>query len=280
MRTFRNAGAWKLFVIALMPMMPAHAESQPLDLAAISEPGLRACFAAIEPGQLEVDGIPFLVGDERIRVKPGESRHIDVPSRTCRTVHFLHFTEHAGDPIGAYAFVFASEDQVEVPLRCGLNIQDWWKPGVLPFAAQARSDILGAAEHPQPIAFWRLSVHNPQPDAQLEAIEVCNTHDLAVINLIAITVDDVARDTIGDVPLWVPGMDEERFLLAVLRQPDTQAGKAQACEELRIIGTVACVPTLAELLSDQPLSHAARLALEAMPYPEAGAALRDALPLV
>ena len=44
------------------------------------------------------------------------------------------------------------------------------------------------------------------------------------------------------------------------------------------IGTAESVPALAALLPDKDLSHMARYALERIPAPEAGAALRDALP--
>jgi len=54
--------------------------------------------------------------------------------------------------------------------------------------------------------------------------------------------------------------------------------KAQACFELKRVGTTRSVPILAELLADRQLSHAARDALTSMPYPEAAAALREALP--
>ena len=52
--------------------------------------------------------------------------------------------------------------------------------------------------------------------------------------------------------------------------------KCAACQKLRIIGTARCVPALAALLGEERTSHAARYALEAMPCPEAGAALREA----
>lgn len=50
------------------------------------------------------------------------------------------------------------------------------------------------------------------------------------------------------------------------------------CRKLMIVGTAASVPALAALLSDAKLSHMARYALERIPAPEAGKALRDALP--
>ena len=53
--------------------------------------------------------------------------------------------------------------------------------------------------------------------------------------------------------------------------------KANACRELKLAGTEKSIPVLASLLTDAELSHPARFALESMPYPAAGAALREAL---
>ena len=46
---------------------------------------------------------------------------------------------------------------------------------------------------------------------------------------------------------------------------------------MKLAGTEKSIPLLASLLTDAELSHPARFALESMPYPAAGAALREAL---
>ena len=71
--------------------------------------------------------------------------------------------------------------------------------------------------------------------------------------------------------------DEEQDLLATLKSNATVPQKCAACQRLRFVGTVQSVPALAALLDEDRTSHAARYALEGMPYPEAGAALRQAL---
>jgi HEAT repeat protein len=72
--------------------------------------------------------------------------------------------------------------------------------------------------------------------------------------------------------------DEESRLIAVLQSDQGPAAKDRACFELRQWGTAKAVPALAGLLADESLSVSARCALEAMPCPEAGAALREAFP--
>lgn len=69
---------------------------------------------------------------------------------------------------------------------------------------------------------------------------------------------------------------KEQELLAVLRSEAPAADKAIACKQLAIHGSVAAVPDLAKLLPDEQLSSWARTSLEAIPGPEADAALRTA----
>ncbi len=70
---------------------------------------------------------------------------------------------------------------------------------------------------------------------------------------------------------------EEQDLIAILQSSAGAPAKCAACQQLRICGSVQSVPVLAGLLNVERVGHAARYALEGMPYPEAGAALRDAL---
>jgi HEAT repeat protein len=73
------------------------------------------------------------------------------------------------------------------------------------------------------------------------------------------------------------GAAEERELIAVLKSEAGVVEKCAACQQLRICGTAESVPALAAQLGDERVGHAARHALEGMPYAEAGAALRDAI---
>ena len=69
----------------------------------------------------------------------------------------------------------------------------------------------------------------------------------------------------------------EQELIAILQSSAGPAEKCAACQQLRIYGTVQSVPALAALLGQERVGHAARYALEDIPGPEAGAALRKAL---
>lgn len=68
---------------------------------------------------------------------------------------------------------------------------------------------------------------------------------------------------------------KEQELIAVLQSGAPDA-KAIACKELAIYGGPRAVPELAKLLADEHLASWARIALEAIPNPEADQALREA----
>lgn len=70
---------------------------------------------------------------------------------------------------------------------------------------------------------------------------------------------------------------EEQLLAALALPGCTEAGRAFLCKMLAMIGSAKSVPALAALLRDAKTADAARTALEVIPGPEAGAALRDAL---
>jgi HEAT repeat protein len=71
---------------------------------------------------------------------------------------------------------------------------------------------------------------------------------------------------------------EEQDLIARLQSASVSIpDKCAACQRLRVVGTAEAVPALAALLTQERMAHAARYALEGMPYPEAGAALTQAL---
>jgi len=70
----------------------------------------------------------------------------------------------------------------------------------------------------------------------------------------------------------------ETQLLKALNTPGASVAAQQfCCRMLRRIGSAQSVPSLARLLADPALSHMARFALQLMPAPEAGDALRKAV---
>ena len=76
------------------------------------------------------------------------------------------------------------------------------------------------------------------------------------------------------------GKDLESRLVAALQSELSLDAQEYVCRKLAMVGTAAAVPSLAVLLVKKEISHMARFALERIPAPEAGQALRDALPKV
>ena len=68
----------------------------------------------------------------------------------------------------------------------------------------------------------------------------------------------------------------EAELLEILKSNAPVEKKCAACRELKTAGTEKSIPALAALLTDEAISHCARIALESMPYPAADIALRNA----
>ncbi len=80
------------------------------------------------------------------------------------------------------------------------------------------------------------------------------------------------------VSFFAAALAEEADLIVVITDPDASLKeKSDACRELAQVGTEEAVPALADLLASEELSHMARYALEALPYPAADEALIAAL---
>jgi len=71
--------------------------------------------------------------------------------------------------------------------------------------------------------------------------------------------------------------NEERELISILQSDADVVKKCQTCVKLRTCGTVESVEVLSSLLDEERVGHAARYALEGMPFPEAQAILREAI---
>jgi HEAT repeat protein len=70
----------------------------------------------------------------------------------------------------------------------------------------------------------------------------------------------------------------EAKMVAIIKSPTaTVDAKAFACRQLRLVGSAACVPVVAPLLTDAKLSDMARYALQEMTAHNVNGALRDAL---
>jgi hypothetical protein len=74
------------------------------------------------------------------------------------------------------------------------------------------------------------------------------------------------------------GKQLETRLVELLKADPPQAAKDYLCRQLSLVGSAACVPAVASLLTDERMSHMARYALERISDDAAVAALREAMP--
>ena len=94
--------------------------------------------------------------------------------------------------------------------------------------------------------------------------------------ILALTVGSAVMLTSTWADNQVASPEKEKAAIAVLRSDASPAEKAIACKQLAIDGSSEALPDLAKLLPDPQLSSWARIALEAIPGPQADKTLRDA----
>lgn len=112
-------------------------------------------------------------------------------------------------------------------------------------------------------------------DVLNQAFEALKTYDWGTDRNVLNPLDQAVLATHDDAEAR---KELETRLAAVLKTEVSRDAKDVVCRLLMVIGTAASVPTLAELLANEELSHMARYALERIPAPEAAQALREALP--
>jgi len=185
---------------------------RPVDLAAACTTGFRDDVAgdgkggwtdqgdndlrSVPHGRIELRGVPFhiLDGERTCIVLKGRGREkapasAAVPvGRTCETLYFLHACAwgRQGAAIGRYELVYADGSTHPLPLRCGSEIRDWWRPADTPESAcgwegsNAQSDSVGLGIFP---------VVNPKPAQPVKEVRVVSAGE-AVPILVALTTAD------------------------------------------------------------------------------------------
>jgi HEAT repeat protein len=133
------------------------------------------------------------------------------------------------------------------------------------FAAVAATTLISASASAK-------SVDNAAVD---KAIAALKTYDYGTDRNVLKPIDEAVNASYGNTSAR---KELEGKLVGVLADGVSRDAKDYCCRILRVVGSADCVPALAALLSDKELSHPARYALQSIPDPAAGKALRDALP--
>ena len=107
-----------------------------------------------------------------------------------------------------------------------------------------------------------------------KALEALKTYDWGQDRSVLKAIDEAVVASHGDAAAR-KGL--QMRLAGVLKTDASGAAKDFVCRKLSLIGSGACVPAVAALLTDEKLSHMARYALERIPDPEAVKAMREAV---
>ena len=122
-------------------------------------------------------------------------------------------------------------------------------------------------------AFLGLVRVTPAPAAEVDPFDALGRFEYAQGRQTLAAMDAIVRKA---GPAEYPAI-EERLLAVLQATGTTRDAKRFICRWLGVVGSSRCVPAVSALLTDVELSHPARMALEPMADPAAGAALRAAL---
>lgn len=115
-----------------------------------------------------------------------------VIGRTCQRLHFLHATGWdaiAGTSIGSYWIRYANNREVEIPIRFGREIGNWW---AMPSDIAKRPQGVvwqGTNAANQPVQLFRKSWRNPYPAVEIRSVDFVSRMTRSAPFLIAITAE-------------------------------------------------------------------------------------------
>lgn len=156
-------------------------------------------FHVIDPESNEGRSVLVLRGRDRCQDKPVEAT-VSVPEVKGRFVYFLQNAAGsvAGQPeaytVATYTISYADGSQVEVPMRDGIEIRQWWTSDGNDHHDEIRRPAhvgknLYTEKWRQMIGLWATRWANPHPDKPITAIQF-SSHELAVPILFAVTISD------------------------------------------------------------------------------------------
>lgn len=149
-----------------------------------------SCFT---PGTINAQGVPFAIGDKVIALK-GEARpafpvaspviSLDgVQAERLGFVHTLVWNAAFRETVLVYEVTYADGQVVEIPVRYGMEANDWWnesEPLVARIAWQGDN-----SEHA--VALQHLQWKNPRPDVALKSLRVRSLETPSVPVILGLT---------------------------------------------------------------------------------------------
>lgn len=167
--------------------------TQRLDEPMLPTPGnhLGNLLAGIREGGIShriMHGVPFRL-DGVVLVGPGETTNGEGASMTLapqiegiaidrqvKRLHFLqgtHWRTRDGDKIGAYIVHYADGTRLEIPIRYGEDVRDWWEVADRESrVSRARVAWSGSNEASSRIRLYMRSWQNPYPEKRIRSVDM------------------------------------------------------------------------------------------------------------
>ena len=145
-------------------------------------------FWLVDPTKGEHKGVITLRGGDHCPTLPGAVKGIRVGQRADR-LWFLHaacwaIADKEHTEIGRYVIHYQDGTTATMPLRYGLELQDWWNPGPLP-----RSTVAWTGKNlmTSPIGIYMTPWDNPNPEQRIDTIDLVGNLTSTQIVLLGIT---------------------------------------------------------------------------------------------
>ena len=144
------------------------------------------------PGRHAFLGVPFDVGEKVIVLRGKERPAFPVDAapisikRNIARMYFLHLTAWSAkwrEPVAHYTLTYADGKTVSVPVRYGVDVNDWWGASAPLEARLVWSGDNGQAQ----VGMFLMRWTNPRPDVQIRDVKVSSTNSGAVPVLLAAT---------------------------------------------------------------------------------------------
>jgi len=144
-------------------------------------------FRLVDPAANDNRAVLAFRGGERLPHHPEKIEGIRVDA-LCDRLWFLHTAawvrSEVGTEIARYLVHYADGTSVDIPIRRGLEVDDWWTPRPLP---NARIGWTGRNNVTSPVGIYVARWDNPKPEVAIERIDVIANLDTSIYLLLGIT---------------------------------------------------------------------------------------------
>ncbi len=165
----------------------------------------------LEPGKQRIGSIDFRIGKGVIQLAgsefkqmPSEVKGIKVGLKfeKLRILHGTSWDVSEGTRIGSYVIRYEDQSAMEIPIRYGVHVNDWWFLGRDPSEVSGAQVAWTGGDGPSPpVRLYSMTWENPYPNRVVMAIDCSSTGTRCAPFVVAMTVE-------GAIPSAAAGMPE------------------------------------------------------------------------